>query len=417
MSQMSPWQKFSGFADTGESKQYIKVIVQGDLHLVSPDGTEFPPLGTRMVSGQHDDVLISVPDLGRWGWDRSRDPNNSLLFQLGISVPRSVSAPTTSDPVEEIKLKSLLLGIKLSEKVQIAPLHVRQVRVDLPPNRSLDDVWFTGQADTPTLSVPDGHIDNNQTLMILRKDTDEVLELEQGTEIGTIRVPGPGEALRMEGYSDLGAESTLTTPDLDDEPSSRLTTTSGHGEVHRDLPEEQDGLLYRDDGKTKPVRQRSSLSFFTRWAILILLLLSSGRDWKPDVPLPAGRQRSTTPNETPVYTDAHDLEYKAALMQRLGEQRNDRYAHLSDARFRALQHLLANFSDVLVFDGMLGGIGMRHEFDIELEPNAKPIRHQLPKMSITEMDTEQCHITKEEKLGHLCVPTDAQKAIGAPEHM
>ena len=118
----------------------------------------------------------------------------------------------------------------------------------------------------------------------------------------------------MEGYSELGAEPTLTTPDLDDEPSSRLTTTTGHGEVHRDLPEEQDGLLYRDDVKTKPARQRSSLSCFTRWAILILLLLSSGRDWKPDVPLPTGRQRSTKPNETPVYTDAHDPEYKAALI-------------------------------------------------------------------------------------------------------
>ena len=41
--------------------------------------------------------------------------------------------------------------------------------------------------------------------MILRNDTDEVLELEQGTEIGTIRVPEPDEALLMERYSELGA--------------------------------------------------------------------------------------------------------------------------------------------------------------------------------------------------------------------
>ena len=89
--------------------------------------------------------------------------------------------------------------------------------------------------------------------MILRHDTDEVLELEQRTEIGTIRVPETDEALLMEGYSELGAESTLTTPDLDDEPSSRPKTTPGHGEAHREVPEEQDGLLYRDDVKTKPV--------------------------------------------------------------------------------------------------------------------------------------------------------------------
>ena len=70
-------------------------------------------------------------------------------------------------------------------------------------------------------------------------------------------------------------------------------------------------------------------------------------------------------NETPVHTDAHDPEYKAALMQRLEEQRHDRYAHLSDARFRALQKLVANYSDVLVIDGMLGGVVMGYEFDIE----------------------------------------------------
>ena len=97
-------------------------------------------------------------------------------------------------------------------------------------------------------------------------------------------------------------------------------------------------------------------------------------------------------------------------MQWLEEQRHDRYAHLSDARFRALQKLVAKYSDVLVIDGMLGGVVMGYEFDIELEPNAKPIRHQLPKMSIKEMEKEQFHIAKAEKLGHLRVPTNEQKS-------
>ena len=78
---------------------------------------------------------------------------------------------------------------------------------------------------------------------------------------------------------------------------------------------------------------------------------------------------------------------------------------------------MANFSDVLVIDGMLGGVVMGYEFDIELEPNAKPIRHQLPKMSSKEMEKEQFHITKAENLvTYVCLPT-SKKANGAQEHM
>ena len=68
--------KNSGFADTGNSKHYIKVIVQGDLYLVTLDGVPFPALSVRVVPGQHDDVLVAAPDLDRWGWDLSRGPNN-----------------------------------------------------------------------------------------------------------------------------------------------------------------------------------------------------------------------------------------------------------------------------------------------------------------------------------------------------
>ena len=59
---------------------------------------------------------------------------------------------------------------------------------------------------------------------------------------------------------------------------------------------------------------------------------------------------------------------------------------------------------------MLGGVVEGYEFDIELEPNVKPIRHQLPKMSVKELEKEQFYITKAEKLGHLRVPIDEQKS-------
>ena len=51
-----------------------------------------------------------------------------------------------------------------------------------------------------------------------------------------------------------------------------------------------------------------------------------------------------------------------------------------------------------------------NEFDIELEPNARPVRHQLPKMSLKEIEKERYHIGKAETLGHLRIPTDQQKS-------
>ena len=81
-----------------------------------------------------------------------------MLYQIGISVPRSVAAPIATNPVAETELKSLLLGVKLAEQVQVAPLHVRQVLIDLPLNRSPDDVWFVGRADTSTFTILEGSV-------------------------------------------------------------------------------------------------------------------------------------------------------------------------------------------------------------------------------------------------------------------
>ena len=51
-----------------------------------------------------------------------------------------------------------------------------------------------------------------------------------------------------------------------------------------------------------------------------------------------------------------------------------------------------------------------YEFDIELQPNAIPARHQLPKMGPAEMEKERYHLKKEEKMHHLRIPTDEQKS-------
>ena len=49
-------------------------------------------------------------------------------------------------------------------------------------------------------------------------------------------------------------------------------------------------------------------------------------------------------------------------------------------------------------------------FDIDLKPGAVPVRHQLPRLSPQEEVKERYHVRKEEDMGHLRVPTDAQKS-------
>ena len=72
--------------------------------------------------------------------------------------------------------------------------------------------------------------------------------------------------------------------------------------------------------------------------------------------------------------------------------------------------MLLEYSDTLVVDGAPLGVIDGYEFDIELEPNARPVRHQLPKSSQREIEQKQHHIKKAEALGHLRIPTDAQKS-------
>ena len=146
----------------------------------------------------------------------------------------------------------------------------------------------------------------------------------------------------------------------------------------------------------------------------MLLLISANDGWQPEKPAVAG-QKFTTRNvsentsRSEQFLDTKGPEYKRALASKLDSHRPERYVHLTDSRFEELRELLLEFSDTFVVEGAPVGVIDGYEFDIELEPNAKPVRHQLPKASLREMEKEQYHITKVEKLGHLHVPTDGTK--------
>jgi len=93
--------------------------------------------------------------------------------------------------------------------------------------------------------------------------------------------------------------------------------------------------------------------------MIIILPLASGSGWKPDIPV-FTKQCSSAPDtfnkDAPKFTKAHGPLYKVALMRRLEEHRPERYVQLRDSRFRALQQLVSDYSDVLVIDGVLGGV-------------------------------------------------------------
>ena len=111
-----------------------------------------------------------------------------------------------------------------------------------------------------------------------------------------------------------------------------------------------------------------------------------------------------------LWTDLKSHEYRDALGKSLDSQRADRYAHLSDDQYKTLRALCLKWSHTLVIDGAEPTKVQGYEFDIELEADAKPARHQLPKLSPQEQAKERYHIQKEEALGHLRIPTDAEKS-------
>ena len=110
------------------------------------------------------------------------------------------------------------------------------------------------------------------------------------------------------------------------------------------------------------------------------------------------------------WSDLKSSEYQSALMSYFEKQREDRYGHLSDVMFSSLSNVVRKWSRCLVIDGAEPTTVKGYEFDIELMPDARPVRHQLPKMSPHQIAREKYHVQKAERLGHLRAPTDAQKS-------
>ena len=106
------------------------------------------------------------------------------------------------------------------------------------------------------------------------------------------------------------------------------------------------------------------------------------------------------------WEDLRSPEYKMALLEHFETHRNERYSHLSEHRPAKLRTLVKDHSEVSVIDGVILTTVSGHEFDIKLEPGAKPVRQQVPKLALQAVAKERHHVLKEEQLGHLRVPDD-----------
>ena len=151
--------------------------------------------------------------------------------------------------------------------------------------------------------------------------------------------------------------------------------------------------------------------------LLLLVLFTMQLPWRRlDVDMGSAMIRSgTADTETETlderqWEDLRSPEYKGALQEHFETRRNERYSHLSEHRLMKLRTLVKDHSEVFVIEGVVPTTVSGYEFDIELEPGAKPVRQQLPKLAPQSVAKERYHVLKEEQLGHLRVPGDEAKS-------
>ena len=86
-----PVQNFHSFASDNADPSSIRVDVQAQLTLVDPESlTVLPPLVVRVVTGQHDDLLVAAPELDTLGWNRT--PRHFILDGCGLALVREQPA-------------------------------------------------------------------------------------------------------------------------------------------------------------------------------------------------------------------------------------------------------------------------------------------------------------------------------------
>jgi hypothetical protein len=110
-----PAQKFFGFSSDRDSP--IIVDVQGYLTL-EKDGQALPELISRVVEGQHDDMLVAALDLDRLGWNAT--PEYFSLAACGIAIPRTANVIARHTFVQELSEQGVSV-LRVRDSVVVHP--------------------------------------------------------------------------------------------------------------------------------------------------------------------------------------------------------------------------------------------------------------------------------------------------------
>ena len=442
---MSPAQRFFSFAEGAQKGQGREVDILGELHLATADGEPLPSLTVRMVPGQIDDILVAAPDLDKLGFD-SGAADVFVLHGAGLSIPRETNIPTV--PIRSTMVEDAV-HVYLRETVMLRPHESRLVSVQT--NDTTTEVltgWLRAEEDD-SFRVPEGPIELTAAALnvLVHNPTDDWVELEQNKTVArVVRTSDEDEvladALHQLDVEDFGYQNACPDDDMWQATGGSEKVVDA-GRSHPSISDIRVGgrVGRREDERLRKVKvsggatTASLISAATlaegpkhkpalekpvwkQWRRLLLLVLFTMQlPWRRlDVDMRSAMIRSgTADTETETsderqWEDLRSPEYKGALLEHFETHRNERYSHLSEHRLTKLRALVKDHSEVFVIDGVVPTTVSGYEFDIELEPGAKPVRQQLPKLAPQAVAKERYHVLKEEQLGHLRVPDDEAKS-------
>ena len=468
---MDPPQTFLSYTQGRDKAEGQSVDIIVDLVVTNEDGEPFPPVALRMVPDQIDDVLISAVDLDKLGFDAQTDPTHFIFHNIGLATERETPAPaevaqraSTNHPLENdsVQIPAETLQVVCMRNVALRPHETRVVEVLCPSipgnggvgpgpvvtcaegwrptpcdgcvgpgtgvtNYSAGDLWFepaynkNAQTDgTLCFKLPSGPIDltDGTASILVHNPSDDELEINASTVLGQAGPPSEEEAVLAEALDYLDAEDFGAKEDPGNEtaaPSRSQRTDKFERKLRRAAGQ---AVELKPEPPPPAARGISPIIMWGKFMLMLVGLMAFGfnhaTDFFPPVSLVLEQTIRNVSADVPAPADAwSDLAstaYKEALTNKLDEHRQNRYGHLSEARFAKLRETVSKWSEVLVIDGCVSTTVDDFQFDVQLQPGAQPVRHQLPKRSPQEAARETYHVRKAESAGHLRVPTDAEKS-------
>ncbi|CAE8641381.1 unnamed protein product [Polarella glacialis] len=401
-------QKFFGFA----ASDSLPVDVQGFLRLTAPDGQDLPEIQVRVVPGQHDDVLLSAPELDKLGWSRRR--SKFRLNSCGIDIPRETVTNRTCREVDDDNVVVLLRSCCTIEpfttqlvscKYQgIASAVASKFDASISDTGNLDasisdtgnfdgDAWFVPSAVLASagISIPEGFVDicaSSQNVYIFNNSA---------------------ETVRLSTDCKLGAVTSVAE---DDEALLAAMREFFVGEMQSVVVNTDADKTVRHEAVTKKPGGTPSWRRVAKWLFLVVGLLQIDPDTAASTVDHDVQVNSTSASDPACsdwkYNSFTSPEYGCAVGVALDLQREERYSHLSESRFQKLRNVIVANAVSFYIEGAAPSTVTKYFFDIELEPGAVPVKSHLPKYSLEQARKESYHINKELALGHMRVPTEAQ---------